>query len=164
MNRGSAARALISAALLILPAVLAGSVAGSAHALPGDPAGQSDPAGLTLSWPTLGLSSKVTLGPNSSAKFSVPVPEGLSATRLQGVFHLPMNIGAGYLEIDDGDGRLLASVDLPPQPPPKSSRRSTSTSRRPVFEQRRSTCPSPSGRSTAATNFAVHCSSSTSAI
>ena len=42
------------------------------------------------------------------------MPAGLKAARLTGIFHLPMNIGAGYLEIDDGDGKLLASVDLPP--------------------------------------------------
>lgn len=69
---------------------------------------------MTMSWPTLGLSSQVFLGPNSGANFTVPVPSGLTASRLQGVFHLPMNIGAGFLEITDGDGKLLASVDLPP--------------------------------------------------
>lgn len=67
-----------------------------------------------MAWPTLGLASEVFLGPNNGTSFSVPVPLGLNASRLSGVFHLPMNIGAGYLEIDDGDGKLLASVDLPP--------------------------------------------------
>jgi hypothetical protein len=37
MSRGSAVRALASAMLLILPAMLAGSVAGPAYAAPGDP-------------------------------------------------------------------------------------------------------------------------------
>ena len=67
-----------------------------------------------MAWPTLGLATGMVLGPDSPTTFTVPVPAGLTAARLQGMFHLPMNIGAGYLEIDDGDGRLLASVDLPP--------------------------------------------------
>lgn len=100
-------------ATLIFPALVAGSVAGPAHAAPGDPP-PADGAGVTMAWPTLGLADEVFLGPNSSTSFSVPVPLGLNASRLTGVFHLPMNIGAGYLEVDDGDGKLLASVNLPP--------------------------------------------------
>ena len=42
---------------------------------------------------------------------------GLTATRLQGMIHTPMNISAGYVEVDDGDGKFLASVDLPPAAP-----------------------------------------------
>lgn len=105
-------RALLSA-LLIAPALFAGAFAGSAHALPGDTVGQPEAEGVTMSWPALGLSSQVFLGPNSTTNFTVPVPSGLNATRLQGVFHLPMNIGAGFLEVNDGDGKLLASIDLP---------------------------------------------------
>ena len=111
MSRSSVARSLASAVLLILPAMLAGSVAGPAHALPGDAAA---PPGITLAWPALGLVPGMVIGSDSSTSFNVPVPAGLTAVRLQGKFHLPMNIGAGYLEIDDGNGRLLAAVDLPP--------------------------------------------------
>ncbi|WP_242456075.1 hypothetical protein [Mycolicibacterium sp. P1-18] len=100
------------AATLILPTLLAGSVGGTAHAAPGDPV-PTDGAGVTMAWPSLGLANEVFLGPNSSTSFSVPVPLGLNASRLTGTFRMPMNIGAGFLEIDDGAGRLLGSVDLP---------------------------------------------------
>ena len=111
MSRSSVARALMSVILLILPPVLVGSVAGPADALPGDAAGP--PPGVTLAWPALGLQPEVVLGPDSPTSFTVPVPAGLTAVRLRGMIHLPMNIGAGYLEIDDGDGKFLAAVDLP---------------------------------------------------
>jgi hypothetical protein len=114
MGRRSLARALTVVILLILPTISAGSVAGPAHALPGDAADVPDTAAVTLAWPTLGLATGMVLGPDSPTTFTVPVPAGLTVARLQGTFHLPMNIGAGFLEIDDGDGNLLASVDLPP--------------------------------------------------
>ncbi|CAN5602360.1 hypothetical protein BH10ACT9_BH10ACT9_20300 [soil metagenome] len=117
MRRRTAARRLIASMLLILPSTLAGAVAGVAQAEPVDAADSSDlpdATAVTLPWPTLGLESQLFLGPNSSTSFTVPVPDGLNPARLQGLIHAPMNIGAGYLEIEDGDGRFLAAVDLPP--------------------------------------------------
>lgn len=113
IRRRLRASCALLAVILILPALSAGVVLGSAQAAPGDPV-PANAAGVTLDWPTLGLSSEVILGPNSTSGFTVPIPVGLNASRLSGRFHLPMNIGAGYLEIDDGDGTLLASVQLPP--------------------------------------------------
>jgi hypothetical protein len=106
--------------LLVLPAILVGSVAGSAYAQPSDAAdppgvaSEVDPAGVTLPWPTLGLSQGMDLYPDSSQRVTVQVPAGLTATRLQGLIHAPMNIGNGYLEINDGEGKFLAAVNLPP--------------------------------------------------
>ncbi|CAN5871804.1 hypothetical protein BH09ACT7_BH09ACT7_33230 [soil metagenome] len=114
MSRTGVARALISAMLLIVPATLAGSVAGPAHALPADNGTLEPPtAGVTLAWPALGLTSGTVLGPNTSASFTVPVPTGLNAVRLRGLLHIPVDIDGGFLEIDDGDGKFLAAVDLP---------------------------------------------------
>ena len=122
MSRGAATRALAWVTLLVIPATLAGSVAGSADAQPGDPgdAGvqtSAAPGAVTLRWPTLGLQSTVDLYGDGSADFTVPLPIGLTATRLQGMIHTPTNISAGYVEIDDGDGKFLASVDIPPAAP-----------------------------------------------
>ncbi len=111
---------LTRAMSLVLPAVLVGLVAGSAYAQPNDAAeppgvaGESDAAGVTLPWPTLGLSQGMDLYPDSGQRVTVQVPAGLTATRLQGLMHAPMNIGNGYLEISDGEGKFLAAVNLPP--------------------------------------------------
>jgi hypothetical protein len=113
MSRISLARALTATMLLVLPAMAPGTVVGPAYAAPGDP---DDPAGtseVTLGWPALGLEQGMFLGPNSSTSFTVPVPAGLNATRLRGTMDVPMNIGAGFLEIEDSTGRLLAAVGLP---------------------------------------------------
>lgn len=88
-------------------------LAGSAHAEPGD-AGQPEVAGVSLDWTTLGLEPEMYLSPNSTSTFTVQVPEGLDAVRLRGTINAPMNITAGYLEIDNADGELLGTVELPP--------------------------------------------------
>lgn len=106
--RGAAtARALIAAMVLILPMSLGGALAGEAHAAPGDPE-------VTLPWPSLGLNAGMVLGPYSPTDFTVPVPAGLSAARVRGMIHTPMNIDGGSMEINDGDGRFIGVVDLPP--------------------------------------------------
>ncbi|WP_231984647.1 hypothetical protein [Mycobacterium sp. 852014-52144_SCH5372336] len=99
--------------VVFLSPLLAGSAVGPAFAQPGDTA-PPDAAGVTLAWPTLGLEPQTYLSPNSSTSFTVPVPAGLKATRMRGVVHAPVNIDAGYLEINDGAGQLLAAIDLPP--------------------------------------------------
>lgn len=113
--RRSLTRALVSALLVITPVLPAGLLVGVAQAQPGDAAEVPNAAGVRLAWPSLGLERETFLGANSSTTFEVPVPPGLTATRLQGLIHAPMNINAGYLEINDGDGKFLAAVDLPPQ-------------------------------------------------
>ena len=109
-----AARALISALLLTLSAILPLSPAGTAYAQPDNSTDPPAAANVRLDWPTLGLKPEVFLGANSSTDFTIPVPPGLTPSRLQGVIHAPMNIDAGFLEISDGDGRFLAAVELPP--------------------------------------------------
>lgn len=113
MSRRTVARASISAISVIfffLPALLAGPVLGPAFAQPDEPA----PPDVTLTWSTLGLEAQTYLSPNSATSFAVPVPAGLKAVRMQGVMHAPVNIDGGFLEINDGAGRVLAAVDLPP--------------------------------------------------
>lgn len=100
-------RALISVAVLVLPVMLGGSIAGQAHAAPGDPE-------VTLAWQNLGLNPGMVLGPYSPTDFTVPVPAGLTVARVRGMIHTPMNIDGGSLEIADDGGRFLGAVDLPP--------------------------------------------------
>lgn len=113
MSRERVARALLSVMLLIAPTML-GPV-GLAHAAPGDDdaAGAPPVAGVTLAWPALGLAPSTVVYPNTSATFTVPVPTGLTAVRLRGQIQMPVDIDGGYLEIDDGDGKFLAAIDLP---------------------------------------------------
>ncbi len=88
-------------------------VTASALAAPATADTESDP--VTLSWPSLGLPRTVNLNaPNSNQDFNVPVPSGLSATRLHGLIHSPVNLGAGYLEVSDPNGGFLGAVNLPP--------------------------------------------------
>lgn len=101
------ARALIAAVILVLPMMVGGPITGQAHAAPGDPE-------VTLGWTSLGLNPGMVLGPYSPTDFTVPVPTGLTAARLRGTIHTPMNIDGGSLEINDGEGRFVAAVELPP--------------------------------------------------
>lgn len=94
--------------------MLAVTPAGIAHAQPDDPADPPAATNVRLDWPALGLKPEVFLGADSSTSFTVPVPPGLTPSRLQGMIHAPMNIAAGFLEVSDGDGRFLGSVELPP--------------------------------------------------
>jgi len=115
VGRSRAARALISALLLLLSSIVAIAPAGMAYAQPDDGA-DPPPAAATvrLDWTALGLKPEVFLGADTSTSYTIPVPPGLIPSRLQGVIHAPMNIDAGFLEISDGDGRFLGAVDLPP--------------------------------------------------
>lgn len=101
------ARVLISVMVLSLPVMLGGPIAGQAHAAPGDPE-------VTLAWQNLGLNPGMVLGPYSPTDFTVPVPAGLTAARVRGMIHTPMNIDGGSLEIADDGGRFLGAVELPP--------------------------------------------------
>jgi hypothetical protein len=110
MSRIGASRTLASVVLLFLPALLAAPV----HAQPDDGGQPPAAASTTLGWAALGMEREVILGPDSPRTFTVPVPEGLTPSRLRGTIRAPLNIGAGYLMVDDADGRLLGTVDLPP--------------------------------------------------
>ncbi|WP_349270659.1 hypothetical protein MPNTM1_01959 [Mycolicibacterium parafortuitum] len=101
-------RVLLTAVLLALP---------NLAALPSAPLAQSQPdeapADISLAWPTLGLNSAAVVSVGNATEAVVPVPTGMTAVRLRGVIHAPENIGAGFLEIDDSEGRFLALVELP---------------------------------------------------
>lgn len=104
---------LAALVVLVLPLLMTGA----AQAEPGgaEPAPTAD---VNLDWATLGLEPEIYLSPNATSTFTVQVPEGLSAARLRGTINAPMNVNAGYLEIDTADGDLLATVDLPPPTQP----------------------------------------------
>lgn len=114
MTPSVVARALAAVLLFILPMTLTGSLAGSAQAQPSD---AGTPVGVTLPWSTLGLPSTVDLYGEGGNSFTVAVPAGLSASRLQGMIHTPVNFDTGYVEITDGDGKFLAAVEVPPAAP-----------------------------------------------
>ena len=122
MSRCVVARVLASVMLLVAPITLAGAVAGPASAQPGDdvsvqPADDGNPAGISMPWSTLGLQPTVSLYGDGESTFSVDVPSGLTATRLQGMIHTPLNFTAGYVEINDAEGNFVASIDVPPVAP-----------------------------------------------
>lgn len=100
---------------LLLSVVLAATlgVPQAAHADPLD----LDPAAggeVALPWRTLGLTSDITLvGANTNQDFTVPVPSGFSIIRLRGLIHAPVDFAAGFVEIVDSRGALMATVDLP---------------------------------------------------
>jgi len=113
VSRSGTARALLSV-LVVLSSMLAVSPAGTAHAQPDAAADPPAAANVRLDWPALGLKPDVYLGADSTTSFTIPVPPGLTPSRLQGVIHAPMNIDAGFFEVSDGDGRFLGAFDLPP--------------------------------------------------
>lgn len=114
MNRGGIKRLLLAAALFVLPSISAGLAVIPAHAAPG-PDQPDPPPGFSLPWPTLGLDQQIVLRTAIPVTYTVPVPAGLTAVRLLGAIHPPMNIGAGNIEVSDGGGKFLASIPLPPQ-------------------------------------------------
>lgn len=86
---------------------------GAVHA---DPLNSDTVAGeeITLPWNTLGLPREVALvGANADQDFTLPVPPGFGVKRLRGLIHAPVDFGSGFVEIDDGRGAFLATVDLP---------------------------------------------------
>lgn len=109
------ARALLSAVLVILPAVSTGPAVAPAYADPVDvpppPPGQPS---LTLPGPELGTKSEIYVAPENPEKLTVPVPAGLTAVRLRGTIKAPVNFDSGTLDISDDGGKLLAAIDLPP--------------------------------------------------
>jgi hypothetical protein len=100
---------------LLLSVILATTLgaSGTAHAEPLDAnpiAGEE----TTFPWTALGLPREVTMvGANATQEYSLPVPSGFNARRLRGLIHAPVDLGAGFVEINDGAGRFLATVDLP---------------------------------------------------
>lgn len=112
-------RAVSAARLLMVMAVvvIAGSIVAPARATTG-PYSADLPGGgpgVSLAWPTLGLPKTMNfVAPDTKQNFNVPLPTGLNAVRLRGLLNAPVNLGNGYLEIDDGNGAFVAAVDLPP--------------------------------------------------
>ncbi|MDT5389723.1 MAG: hypothetical protein QOE04_3364 [Mycobacterium sp.] len=114
-TRRDATRRVVASAVCLLSVILATALGAplQAHAdtLNSDPAAGED---TTLPWTTLGLPGELTLvGANTNQDFTLPVPSGFSVRRLRGLIHAPVDFGAGFVEINDGTGRFLATVDLP---------------------------------------------------
>lgn len=117
MSLRGAVRAALAALLVMIPVLLVGPSVGSAGAAPGDP----DPVALTLPWTALGLSPSLVLAPDASSGATVPIPSGLTAARIQGTIEAPLNISAGFLEVNDATGRLVTAIYLPPAGPDRIS-------------------------------------------
>ncbi len=131
MSRPAMARRFAWMMVLVLPMTLAGSLAGSASAAPGDPGDVTlvdngpNATGLVLPWSALGLPSSVSLFGEGASGYTVALPDGLAAVRLQGTVHAPINIDGGYLEIDDSEGKFLGGC----RPAPGGLRRGDDTVR-----------------------------------
>ncbi|WP_445167250.1 hypothetical protein ACTXG7_26115 [Mycolicibacterium sp. Dal123E01] len=123
MSRSVMARAFAWVMVLVLPMTVAGAVASSAYAEPDDTSDVTlvdtapSPSAVALPWSALGLPSTVSLYGEVASTYTVGLPVGLTAARLQGTIQAPMYIDAGYLEIGDSEGKFLAAVDLPPAAP-----------------------------------------------
>nr|CRL68829.1 cellulose synthase regulator protein [Mycolicibacterium malmesburyense] len=92
---------------------VAATVNGSAGA---QPPNTVTPPGteVTLDWTSLGLPGEITLvDGNINQDFTLPLPSGFNVTRLRGLIHAPVDFGAGFVEISDSKGRVLATVSLP---------------------------------------------------
>jgi hypothetical protein len=100
----------------LLLAMILVTALGAPQAAYADPLNSNAEPGaeLPLPWIGLGLPSEITLtGANINQDYTVPVPSGFRVTRLRGLIHSPVDFGAGFVEIVDGTGRFLATVDLP---------------------------------------------------
>jgi hypothetical protein len=102
--------------MALLLALLLAAALGVPQAAHADPL-NSDPAmggEVVLPWTALGLAGDMTLvGANTNQDFTIPVPSGFSIVRLRGLIHAPIDFGAGFVEIVDSRGALLATIDLP---------------------------------------------------
>lgn len=111
MSVGFLHRAVVLLSAVLLVATLGAPAPAQAAPLNADPAAGPE---VTLPWRTLGLPGDITLvGANTNQEVTVPVPTGFGPVRLRGQIHAPVDFGAGFVEISDGTGRLLATVNLP---------------------------------------------------
>lgn len=114
--RGDIVRRAMFAATCLLSSAMLAITLGPALEARADPLNADPSVGneLSLPWPTLGLPGEITLvGANNNQDFKLPVPPGFEVRRLRGLIHAPVDFGAGFVEIDDAKGTLLATVDLP---------------------------------------------------
>ncbi|MCV7154018.1 cellulose biosynthesis cyclic di-GMP-binding regulatory protein BcsB [Mycobacterium pyrenivorans] len=115
-SRTPKSRNTIGRVLCMLLAVLLTTTLGAPGAAHADPL-NSDPAAggeMSLRWTALGLPDEFTLvGANTNQDFTLPVQSGFSPRRLRGLIHAPVDFGAGFVEITDSRGTLLATIDLP---------------------------------------------------
>ena len=101
----------MSLMLSLLLVVALGSPSAHGEPLNSEPGADNE---VTLPWPALGVADSMTLlGANTAQEFSLPVAAGLTPVRLRGLIHAPVDFGPGFVEITDGAGRFLATVDLP---------------------------------------------------
>lgn len=109
--RGNAGPALRLLLAVMLSCSLAPPLTANADPLIADPATVNE---LALPWGDLGLNPSMTLvGANNNQDFTIPVQPGTSVRRLRGLIHAPIDFGAGFVEIDDTMGTVLATVELP---------------------------------------------------
>ncbi|WP_431237656.1 hypothetical protein ACQ86B_23615 [Mycolicibacterium aichiense] len=107
----------LSAAWLLVVALTAAVFNPAAHADPvgAGNEGSAGPSTVVLAWPALGLPGAINFADiDNKQDFKVPVPTGMTVARLRGLLQPPVNLGPGYLEVDDDQGMFLGSLDLPP--------------------------------------------------
>ncbi|OYN78671.1 hypothetical protein [Mycolicibacterium sphagni] len=117
MEQRPAFHIVSTAWLLAVALVIAIVTPAAAHADPlsADSEAPNSPSSVVLTWPALGLPGVINFADiDNKQDFRVPLPTGMTAARLRGLIQPQVNLGPGYLEVDDDQGTFLGAVDLPP--------------------------------------------------
>lgn len=108
-------RILCAAGAVAMTAAMAVPLSATAHAEPAyvEP-GYAEPAtSPAIGWSQLGLSNEIQLlGANQPSDVEMPVPEGVTPTRLTGQIGSVVNT-AGRIDVLDARGMLIANIPIP---------------------------------------------------
>ncbi|WP_035718186.1 hypothetical protein [Gordonia terrae] len=95
------------AGVLVAALIVGVAAVAPASAAPGD-------GSTTLSWQQLGMGSSVSIdSADVSVGVSIPVPEGMSPTRLTGVVASATNVSDAFIQVARTDGTIVGTVRVP---------------------------------------------------
>ncbi|EON30803.1 hypothetical protein GTC6_20755 [Gordonia terrae C-6] len=93
--------------MLVAALIVGVAAVAPASAAPGD-------GSTTLSWQQLGMGSSVSIdSADVSVGVSIPVPEGMSPTRLTGVVASATNVSDAFIQVARTDGTIVGTVRVP---------------------------------------------------
>lgn len=102
-------RRLVAIPLAVTAALM--PAGGAASAAPPDQVNTAPPGPREIPWPQMGLPERVELtGANQSSQVAVPVPAGVTPTRLTGLIGSIVNTTDARLDVVDARGVTLGSV------------------------------------------------------
>ncbi|WP_238423543.1 hypothetical protein [Gordonia sp. 'Campus'] len=101
--------------LLATALVIATLAAAPAAAAPGDGvSGEVAPGATTLDWRQLGMGNSVSFDSTDVAVgVSIPVPQGMSPTRVTGVVATATNVSDAFIQVARGDGTIVGTIVVP---------------------------------------------------